>query len=191
MVIAIRHPLPAACRAALAMLAALTMLLPWAGHSQATAGTEQELKIAFLYNFAKFVEWPEKQLVSGEPVFAICVIGNDKMHEMAGQLLQDKQVQGRKVVTAVPRSPEQVRKCQILFVDISATERTEGEWGVMRNAPILTVGETERFVRQGGIIHFFVEEGTIRFAISPKAAERAELKISSKLLKLGRIVETE
>ncbi|MBC7839187.1 MAG: YfiR family protein [Nitrospiraceae bacterium] len=191
MVTGIRHFRAAALRLALAMLAGLTMLSPWAGHSQAAAGTEQELKIAFLYNFAKFVEWPEKQLVSVEHVFSICIIGNDKMHEMAGQLLRDKQIQGRKVVTYVPRSPEQIRKCQILFVDSSATERIEGEWGVIGNAPILTVGETESFVRQGGIIHFFVEEGTIRFAISPKAAERAELKISSKLLKLGRIVEAE
>jgi hypothetical protein len=191
MVIGIRHPQLAAFLTALAILSGLTILWPCADHSQASAGTENELKIAFLYNFAKFVEWPEKKLVSLENVFSICVIGNDKMHETAGQLLQDKQVQGRKVVTYVPRSPEQVRKCQILFVDSSATERTEGEWVVMRNAPILTVGETESFVRQGGIIHFFVEDGTIRFAISPKAAERAELKISSKLLKLGRIVEAE
>lgn len=150
---------------------------------------EAMLKAAFLYNFAKFVEWPEKALPNEAETFTICVIGDERMMQAMNLTLHDKQVQGRTVVSRLLRSLDEAGACQILFVEASAVDVAEQAGSLAKALPILTVGESDRFIQSGGVIKFFVADGKLRFEISPQAAARAQLKISSKLLKLGRIVE--
>lgn len=150
---------------------------------------ESMLKAAFLYNFAKFVEWPEKALPNEAETFTICVIGDERMMQAVSLTLQDKQVQGRMVVTRPLHSLNEASACQVLFVAASAVDVAEQAGSVAKTLPILTVGESDQFIPKGGVIKLFVEDGKLRFEISPQAAARAQLKISSKLLKLGRIVE--
>lgn len=169
-------------------LAVLATLWPAAAPGHAS-GEGYEIKAAYLYNFAKFVEWPEKALPSELETFTICLIGEDRMIQAASRTLQDKQVQGRTVVMRPLRSPENVQTCQILFVDGSAVDLAERTESIAKTMPILTVGESDRFIHGGGVIKLFEEDGKLRFEINPQAAARAQLKISSKLLKLGRIVE--
>ncbi|MEC4889917.1 MAG: YfiR family protein [Nitrospira sp.] len=156
------------------------------GHA---VGEEYEIKAAFLYNFSKFVEWPEMALPSKAETFTICVIGDERMMQATSLTLQDKQVQGRTVVTRSLRSLDEASACQVLFVEASAIDVAEWAGSLAKTLPILTVGESDRFIQKGGIIKLFVEDGKLRFEISPQAAARAQLKVSSKLLKLGRIVE--
>lgn len=154
------------------------------------AGQGQDIKAAFLYNFAKFIEWPETALPTQADTFTICVWGEAELAAAADRVLHDKQVQGRAVVARLVRAPEEARSCQILFLDRLEAPQAVSAWNMAKAMPILTVGETDRFLMAGGIIKFVVEEGKLRFEISPQAAARAQLKISSKLLKLGRVVDT-
>ncbi|MDH4188364.1 MAG: YfiR family protein [Nitrospira sp.] len=158
--------------------------------AQAQPSNESLLKVAFLYNFAKFVEWPAQTLPNAADPFTICVIGTDQMTQAASHMLQGKQIQGHLVKTRALQAPNNISTCHILFVDASTAAISEPAWRSLSHIPILTVGETDQFIHGGGIIKFFVENDTLRFEINPQAAEQAQLKISSKLLKLGRIIET-
>jgi len=148
---------------------------------------ESVLKAAFLYNFAKFVEWPEQALSHESEPFTICLIGEPRMAEATNEFIKDKQVHGRMVVSRAVASVADVRGCHLLFVDASAQHVEELMTNGSTALPMLTVGESDQFLAQGGMIKLFVDHGKMRFAISPRAAERAQLKISSKLLTLGTI----
>lgn len=169
----------------------MTALALWTGWGDTVpaAALGDEIKIAFLYNFAKFVEWPEQAPANGTDHFTICLVGDDEIVHAADRMLRDKQVQGRQVETRGLHTPDEARICHILFLDYPQIDLAKQAWRVARTMPILTVGESEPFLRSGGIIKFVTEDGKLRFEISTQAAARVHLKISSKLLKLGRIVE--
>ncbi|MDH5639743.1 MAG: YfiR family protein [Nitrospira sp.] len=148
---------------------------------------ESVLKAAFLYHFAKFVEWPEEALPRESDPFTICVIGEPRMAEAASQFVKDKQIHGRTVVARAATSVTDIEGCHLLFVDATVRQMEKLRAISDSTSPVLTVGESDRFLSHGGMIKLFVEDGKLRFAISPQAAERAQLKISSKLLALGKI----
>jgi hypothetical protein len=151
---------------------------------------ESALKAAFLYNFSKFVEWPDQALPRESNPFTICLAGDPRMAEATDQFIKDKHVHGRPVVARAPSSVKDVTNCHLLFIAASARHFEEVVTNGAAALPILTVGESDQFLAQGGIIKLFVEDGRMRFEISPQAAERAQLKISSKLLTLGKIVDS-
>ncbi|MDH5667742.1 MAG: YfiR family protein [Nitrospira sp.] len=147
------------------------------------------LKAAFLYNFAKFVEWPTDALPAESDPFMICVIGEPRMAEATNRFVKDKLIHDRIVRARTPDSMSDVQSCHLLFIDASAGPVAKKLKHSAMTLPILTVGESDRFLSQGGIINLFVEEGRMRFEISPQAAERVQLKISSKLLTLAKITD--
>lgn len=170
------------------MMGCVTLCLLWLSSPVwAQAPGESVLKAAFLYNFAKFVEWPKEALSRQPDHFTMCVIGDQRMIEAASQFVKDKQVHGRTVVARAAVSPTDMQSCHLLFVDASARHAEELMNTSSSALPMLTVGESDRFLAHGGMIKLFIEDGKMRFAISPQAAERAQLKISSKLLALGEI----
>jgi len=147
--------------------------------------TEFEVKAAFLYNFAKFIEWPSQAFPGGEPAFTICVIG-DPFEGALDRAVQGEVLDGRPLTVRHITSVEGVRRCQMIY--IAASETQLSVLTAAANAPILTVGETEDFINEGGMIRFTKTAGRIRFQINPDAADRASLKVSSRLLRLADIV---
>jgi hypothetical protein len=147
---------------------------------------ESEVKAAFLLNFAKFVDWqPAFFAASGSPL-AICIVGTDPFGPAIDELIQGEAVSGRKLVVRRIGEPPQPRTCQIVY--------TEGGKEASRllsalGPGVLTVGEGEGFLRNGGIIGFVIENRRVRFDINQKAAETAALKLSSRLLSVARVVE--
>ncbi len=156
--------------------------------ARAQALTEEQVKAAYLYNFAKFVEWPESAFSGAAAPLRICVVGDEAMVE-ALQPLAGKEATGRPVsVTSLPRGGDP-EGCHILFV-------SAGEWRGARalleglgRRPVLTVSDRTGFAEGGGVVQFLVEENRVRFAINPDAGQRAGLKISSRLLQLAQIVQ--
>ena len=142
---------------------------------------EYEIKAAYLYNFLKYVEWPD----SINRTFLICVAGQNPFAGVLDGLTKNERVRGNPVKTEVILGFEP--GCYVIF-----TPRTSNIPVYLQGAagkPILTVGETPRFIEQGGIVNFFLENGKVRFEINRNAAERAGLRISSRLLQLARIVD--
>ena len=142
---------------------------------------EYQVKATYLYNFVKFIEWP------GQPTgpLNICVAGRNPFGTVLDDLLVNETINGRPVRARVILEPE--AGCQVVFVPAGAA--VTAYLRAARGAPILTVGEDSDFLDRGGMISLYRDNENVRFSINPAAAERAKLRISSRLLALARIVE--
>jgi uncharacterized protein DUF4154 len=156
---------------------------------RAQSAGEYELKAVFLYNFAKFVEWPTSAS-AGTHDIVLGIIGTDPFGEILDQTISGKTVNGRWLVIRRFRRAEDAKDCQIVFISSSEKKRLDSILESLQGAHVLTVGETPGFAQQGGIINFVLEDNRIHFEINVEAADRANLKISSKLLSLAKIVKT-
>ena len=147
--------------------------------------TQPALKAAFLFNFAKFVEWPADSGTSSP--LTLCVLDDSAVEDALGQLVNGGPVNGRMVTRAKGARP--LRSCHLLYVGDSDSGRAAATLDELKGAPILTVGDGDAFARGAGMIGLFVEDGRMRFAINADAAQRAGLRLSSKLLNLAKIVK--
>jgi hypothetical protein len=158
--------------------------------AQDTAPSEFQVKAACIYNFTKFVEWPPEAFPpERSSPFVIGVLGDDPFNGELQRAVQNKDVGGRGFVVRHLRNVGEAKSCHILFISRSERKSMGDILAVISILPILTISETERFVQSGGIINFLVEQNKVRFEINAEAAKKAGLKISSKLLNLGRRYE--
>jgi len=140
---------------------------------------EYQVKAVYLFNFAKFIEWPAE--APPGPI-TICVASQNPFGDVLEETLRGEMVNGRPLAMRVIPGPEP--GCHVVFVPQGAATTTYLR--AVEGSPTLTVGETPDFISQGGIISFILEGGKVRFQIDSKAAERADLRISSHLLRLAR-----
>ena len=148
--------------------------------------SEYQVKAAFLYNFARFVDWPE---ASAQNSFDVCILGENPFGEVLEAIVKNKVVGGRPVLVRRLQSGGQARSCKVLFVSASERTSVQSILESLAGSPVLTVGETPGFATQGGVINFIVQDEKVRFEVNVDAADRARLKISSKLLNLARIIK--
>lgn len=147
---------------------------------------EYQIKAAFLYNFAKFVEWPNSGTNSAD-TFIVGVLGPDPFGGLLERTLQGKSLAGKTVVVKHYNRPEQARECKVLFVGIS--DRASLPQVLSALAPgVLTVGQERAFLNAGGMISFFLVDRKVRFEVNREPAQKAGLHISAQLLKLSRAV---
>jgi hypothetical protein len=146
---------------------------------------EYPVKAAFLFNFAKFVEWPVAAFKGPEDPLAICVLGQNPFGTALEDVVRDKAVANRAFVVRGVLNTQQATSCQILFVSASERKRFRILLDELKGRSILTVGEADDFTASGGIINFRLKDARVRIEIDAKAAERAGLHISSKLLSLA------
>ena len=148
---------------------------------------EYKVKAAFIYNFAQFVQWPDSSFVSSDAPITIGVIGSDPFNGALEQAVAGKRVGDRAVQIQHFDSLYQIAACHILFVSATDDETLGKITEKVRHQPVLTIGENESFPWAGGCIRFFTEDNKMRFEINLEAADTAKLKISSKLIRLGKI----
>jgi hypothetical protein len=156
--------------------------------AQGDAPSEYQVKAAFLFNFAKFVDWPPDTYPSPQSPFAICVVGDDPFGALLDNTLAGKSLGTHPVVLRRIKELNELRRCQIAFVSSSERQNCAQLVEAVRGSRVLLVGETDGFATAGGAIEFTLEANHVRFAINPEAAQRAGLTLSSKLLMLARIV---
>jgi hypothetical protein len=159
--------------------------------ARSQSATEYQVKAAFLFNFAKFVEWPGDAFPSGDAPLQICVLGQDPFRGDFEQVIEDKTMNGHRLEIIHPSGVPQARACQILFITPSAKQPLKEILQGLKGASVLSVGDTPGFAKAGGVINFVLEENRVRFEINPKAAERAHLKISARLLTVAKLIVTE
>jgi hypothetical protein len=163
-----------------ALISAIALVLLWTQPAYpAGDALEYQVKAAFLYNFLKFVEWPEK---ATDAPWVIGILGHDPFGTVLDETVRGKMVNGRKVNLRRYDKPGDVKDCNILFIGRGDYERT----GIPAQAGMLTVGEAPGFLKAGGAINFYLDDNRVRFEIRPEAARAAGLHVSSQLLKLGR-----
>jgi len=152
---------------------------------------EYPAKLAFLYNFAKFVEWPAGSFHSPGAPLVICIAGRDPFSPRAERELRTRTVLGHPIEIRTIRAIAAVGVCSIVFVPITEQDQADNILRELRGSSTLTVGETVGFAERRGILNLMIEGNRLRFEINLLAAERAGLKISSKLLSLAKIVTDE
>jgi hypothetical protein len=180
--------MPSGRRKLLAWVLAAACGLGAAGSRAEDAPLEYQVKAAFLYNFAKFVEWPEGSFAkTGDPI-VIGVLGDNPFGRTLDNSVAGKTVDERPLMVRYFSSADKIEPCHILYVSLSERRRLGTVIEALKNKHTLTVGETNDFTAGGGIIGFTLEEGKVRFEINSAASQRAGLKISSKLLKLATTV---
>jgi hypothetical protein len=167
---------------------AVTLLAtaPLAG--QPGAVIEDDVKAAFLYNFAKYVEWPDAAFPEG--ALRICVVADAAFAKRVDDIIAGETIEGRPVTREVPSTPEQARSCNILFVGGAEAGRADQLLGAVRGSHVLTVGDTADFLARGGVMTFVRDGDRVRFDVNVAEAQHAGLIISSRLLRVARHVST-
>jgi hypothetical protein len=160
-----------------------------AAMAESPQANEYQVKTAFVYNFFKFVSWPQDALPSPEAGLTLCVMGSDPLGN-ALESLNGKTVKDRKLQVKRIRKKEEANSCQALYICKSEQSRTESTLRGIKGH-ILTIGDMKNFASSGGIINFVIVSNRVSFEINTDAAARAEIQISSQLLKLAKIVRTE
>jgi hypothetical protein len=156
--------------------------------AQSKLAGEYEVKAAFLYNFAKFIDWPTSSFATAQSPFSICIVGVDPFGHAMDEALQGKMVGTHPVVVERVKGLAELRHCQMAFISSSETPRLAEILESLKGSSVLLVGESHGFATAGGTIEFAIEQDRVRFLINPDAAEGAGIKVSSKLLALATIV---
>lgn len=146
--------------------------------------TTDEVKAAFLFNFAKFVEWP----AMNDGALQIGVLGNDGLGDSLREIVRGKTVNGRPLATRRVNPNDDLSRLHVLFVGASEKARVADVLKRVEGSSVLTVSDVDKFCHQGGVIALTQEGNHVRFDINLDAADRSKLKVSSKLLTLARTV---
>lgn len=148
---------------------------------------EYQVKAAFLYQFIKFIEWPPQAFRAPNHTICIGVVDGSPISS-ALQAVEGKEAKGRRVVVKRFKTLEDLDFCHILFISTSMEGRVAEILERLKGTSTLTVSEIDGFARRGGIINLITVEDKVQFEINVEAAGRANLQISSHLLRLARIV---
>ncbi|HWQ68453.1 MAG TPA: YfiR family protein [Patescibacteria group bacterium] len=148
---------------------------------------EYQVKAAFLYQFSKFVEWPAQAFRTSQYTICIGVVDGGPMAG-ALQSIEGQESKGRRVVVKQFKTPENLEFCHILYISPALASRLAEILDQLNGTSTLTVSDISGFARRGGMINLITVDDKIQFEINVDAAERANLQISSHLLRLARIV---
>lgn len=166
----------------------LTFLSPVAKRS--FAADEYQVKVAFLYSFAKFVQWPGESSPNEGTSFIFSFISRDSLLSQGAEI-ENRTIRGLRTVVRYPRTPEEIDvRSRVLFIHHSMEDESGAILERLKNNPVLIVGDEMDLARRGGTINLIKSDNKIRFEVNIDEARRTGLTISSELLQLARIVTT-
>jgi len=168
---------------ALGALVAMTNVAP------ARAQSEDQIKAAFLFNFARYVEWPDSAFSGGGAPVRICMAGAEDFASVVSQVVAGKSVGDRAVEVVPGIDLAGASTCHILYVGAGVSAGPGQVASSVTGAHVFTVADRKGFAEGGGIANFIRADNKVRFEINPGAAKQAGLKISSRLLRLAKVVK--
>lgn len=163
-------------------------IMPSCAYAQESKPGEYEVKAVFLYDFLKFVEWPDDQDTHAGRIVNICILGEDPFGN-AFDFIQDETIGNRKLVVKRVRTHHHIDDCQVLFISSSEKEDINHILRTVKGSNILTVGDTEGFAQKGVMINFYIEQNKVRFEINLHSLRSSGLNVSSKVMHLARIIQ--
>jgi len=155
----------------------------------AAAQSEDQIKAAFLFNFARYVEWPDSAFASGSDAVRICMVGSGDFAGVVSSTVSGKSVGDRSVEVDTPADLSAASGCHILYVGESFDGDPTAVATSVEPASVFTVADRAGFATSGGIANFIRTDNKVRFEINPGAAKKAGLKVSSRLLRLAKVVK--
>jgi hypothetical protein len=153
-----------------------------------SAPEEYQVKAAFLFHFAQFVDWPAGVMNNGDPSLKLCIFDDEPRRQELQSTIDGKVIGTRVFHVRLISQPPEIQGCNILFLSRDEARRQAAILKSLRGMPVLTVGETANFLSDGGMIRFHLEDDKVRFDINLGGAESSHLKISSRLLLLATSV---
>jgi len=150
---------------------------------------EHHVKAAFLVSFPKYVDWPAEAFAETNSPIVIAVLGESKVAEEIQKLIAGKSVNGREIILKRLASSEEPGACHILFISAAEQQRSPNLLAKLKNASILTVGESDDFLDNGGVINLARRDRKIALEVNLTAANKSRIKISSRLLGVASVVK--
>lgn len=161
------------------------LMLLWGSCALGNTVQEYQIKAAFLYNAAKFIEWPPESNATGS--FVIGVLGDDPFGPLLDEL-STKTIRGKKIIIRRFSSLDKVRDCHLLFVPASERRRLSAVLSMGRGAAVLTVSDMDGFAKSGGMIEMVMDKGRLGFDVNNQQVRKQGIRISAQMLKLARTV---
>ena len=159
-------------------------------HAQTLYGPEYRVKAGFIYNFAKFIDWPKTDASQDPNTILICIVPDtpetDVFLSLRNKSIGSKRIEVKKYQDV---KAKEIEHCQILFLDSKDEEFIKESLLIVKYRSILTIGHMRKFTQAGGIINFFTEENRLRFEVNLNAAKRARIKLGSQILMSAEIVD--
>jgi hypothetical protein len=171
------------CRAPLAAVAGI--LLASSLPAQKLKPTENELKAVYLFNFARFTQWPSSTGNEKNGSFLICVLGQDPFGASLDAVVSGETIGGNPVVAKRISRSQDALSCQVLYISSSEEGQLKEVLNAVDKASVLTVSDIPQFSRRGGIVQFVMENNRVRFEVNLANATGARLNLSSELLKVA------
>lgn len=171
---------------ALGMVVCLTTPPPVGGRDGRVP--EHQLKAAFLFNFAKYVDWPTEAFPEATTPIRFGILGENPFEGALQRIIEAKTIGNRPLTLTRSRRIDELESCHLLYISRSEEERVDSLLNGLQGQPVLTVSDIDRFARSGGMIELFLQENRIAFKINRTPVEESNLKMSSRLLNLATIV---
>ncbi len=171
---------------ALLSIALLVSAVPEPMRAQ-PAPEEYKVKAAFLFHFAQLVDWPAGALDAGDPSLNLCIF-DDEPRRQELLALEGKLIGSRVLHVRLLSQSQPVQGCNILFLSRDEGRRQTTILRSLHGQPVLTVGETDSFLSDGGMIQLRIEMDKVRFDVNAAAADLSHIRISSRLLLLATSV---
>jgi hypothetical protein len=156
--------------------------------AQQPKASEFQVKAAYLYNFGRFVQWPDESGTDRNESFEICVLGTDPFGQALDATLAGGTIGGKNVAAKRITKPQDVNSCRILFISSSEESHLKEDLAALDKTRVLTVSDIPRFSERGGMIGFILDGNRVRFDVNLDSAQGAGLTLSSELLKVATSV---
>lgn len=171
----------------LAIVIAL-LLVSQCAPSSAQRTSDAQVEAAYIYNFAKFIEWPAQKFSSANAPIRFCLLNDFAFQPFLDRTVKGKSISGHPLEVVQVRDASEGAQCHVLFINSAQERQVRRAFELLRNSSVLTVGETDAFVEEGGMINFFLQDDQVQFRINHKAAKEAGLYLSSRLLSVAKSV---
>lgn len=149
--------------------------------------TEYALKSVFLYNFCRFMEWPNTAFSSPDEPLIIGVLGEDPFGSFLKEAVEGETYHGRPIRIEHYRAAGEIKRCHLLFITRSEAGRINEILAAVAGKSIVTVGESDTFLEKGGMIALTADRNRVRLRINPASLRAAHVDVSSKLLRVAEI----
>jgi hypothetical protein len=169
----------------------LVLLMAANLHGQKLTPKEYQIKAVFIFNLTQFVEWPAEAFPEKNSPLVIGVLGEDPFGSFLEETVRGEEIMGHPLVIEHYQKVEEIKRCHILFINLTKTDHLKHVFASLKDQPILTVSDANNFARLGGMVRLTNENNKTRLRINLEVAKEADLVMSSKLLKLAEIVTTQ
>ena len=157
--------------------------------TQSSISLEHQVKAVYLFNFAQFIEWPEKTFKATDDPIILGILGKNPFGSFLEEIVKGEAINGRPIIIQHYATVKEIKSCHILFIHPSVNTRMDNILNDLKGRNILTVSDAANFNKLGGMIRFVKEANKIKLQVKLDAVKETDIAISSKLLRLSEIVE--